>query len=148
MKLKLTRSQRSSFTGKNIFHLDVVMEISADEEALIKQYKLEKQIVYSSEGFNRLASGAQAAADAAGALKGVAPGAGLIEGAKSFGLGIAANFALTVTVRDLIEGKAIECKDLGEMTDAEDAVITGAQNLKTFLDTAQTFDGREIVVEL
>lgn len=146
MKLKLTRSQRSSMTGKNIFHLDVVMDISDEEFDLIKKYKLEKQVVYSSETCNRLVSGAQIAADIADNTPNA--GSSILQSAKSFGLGIASRFALTVSVKDMINGKAIECKDLVEMTEAEQAVITGGQNLKTFIETAQTFDGRELVVEL
>lgn len=148
MKLKLTRSQRTSMTRKLIYRLDVLVEVSGDEKDLIKKYKLGDQIVYSSESFNRLAAGAGAAQDAAGGMFSTPTASGMLNKATAVGLSWAAAFALKLTVDDMIKGKPIECKDLGEMLDAENAVITGAQNIKTFLDAAETFDGREVVVEL
>ena len=150
MKLKITRTQRSGGLtgGKVIFHIDAIVEVSPEEKGLIRKYKIGKQIVYSSETFNRLASGAEIAGGVSKELTQVLPGRSLIQAAKSAGLGIAARFALTVSIDDLIAGKAVECKDLIEMTDAEEAIVTGAQNLKNFLENAQTFDGREVIIEL
>jgi UDPglucose 6-dehydrogenase len=67
---------------------------------------------------------------------------------KGYALGVASRFALKITADDLVRGKAIECKDLGEMLDGEQAVITACQNLKAFLEAAESFDGRELVVEI
>ena len=140
MQLKLTRSQRTSMLGKTVFHLDVRASISDAEKALITKYKLGKDLIYSSEALKQYASGASAQLDTSN------PSVGST--LKGLALGVASRFALKISADDLIKGKAIECKDLGEMLDAEQAVITACQNLKAFLEAAETFDGREIVVEI
>ena len=50
-----------------------------------------------------------------------------------------------VIVRELIDGKTIECNDIVEMKGIEGQVMEAAQNLKIILDTAATFGGREVI---
>ena len=52
-----------------------------------------------------------------------------------------------MTIASLVSGHHIECKDMDEMLGAEGALREGCQNLKGYLDTAVTFDGREEVVQ-
>ena len=150
MQLKLKRSQRKTMTGKIIYHLDVRAEIPQSDLALIKKYKMGATHVYSSESLKALASGADAAiatGQILGKLNPLGSGA-LTSTVKGMGMGIASRFAMKITVNDLTNGKSIECKDLNEMLDAEQAVINACQNLKGFLEAAETFDGRELVVEI
>ncbi|MEY9880424.1 hypothetical protein [Bradyrhizobium sp. USDA 329] len=55
--------------------------------------------------------------------------------------------SLRVTIETLMSGQHIECKDLDELLGAEAAILSACKNLKAYLETAQTFDGREEVVE-
>ena len=55
--------------------------------------------------------------------------------------------SLRVTIDGLRQGQHIECKDLDELLGAEAAILNACKNIKTYLETAQTFDGREELVE-
>ena len=55
--------------------------------------------------------------------------------------------SLRVTVDCLMTGQHVECKDLDELLGAEAAILDACKNLKAYLETAVTFDGREEVVE-
>ncbi len=132
MQLKVRRSQRSGMLGgKVVFVLDVVAELAADERALVDRYKLWGEVVYSSDAAND-----NAARMHAGSVK--AFGAVLVDKVlKRF-----------FTVKNLVSGEHIECKDLAELLGAEEQVRVACVNLKRYLEVAQTFDGREEVVEV
>jgi len=132
MQLKVRRNQRSGMLGgKVIFTLDVMAELTPDEKALVDRYKLWPEVVYSSEAAND-----NAARVHAGDLK--ALGAVLMDKAlKRF-----------FTVKNLVSGEHIECKDLAELLGAEEQVRVACMNLKRYLEVARTFDGREEVVEV
>ncbi len=147
MQLKLTRSKRNTWFGKTIFHLDVRAQLTGAERQLVRKYKLGREIIYSSESLTQLASGAAKQMDISSALSEF-PGASFIASLKGAALGVASRFALKITTKDLLRGKAIECKDLMEMLNAEQAVITACQNLKSYIEQAETFDGREFVFEV
>ena len=147
MQLKLKRSQRKGMTGKIIYHLDVRADIPDEDLDLIRKYKLGKHQVYTSESLKALSSGADAALNAGQALGIHNPG-GVTSTLKGVGLGIASRFAMKITVDDLTQGKSIECKDLLEMLDAEQGVINACENLKTYLQAAESFDGREVVHDI
>jgi hypothetical protein len=44
-------------------------------------------------------------------------------------------------------GQHIECKDLDELLGAEEAIREACKALKVYLTVAESFDGREEVVE-
>jgi hypothetical protein len=60
----------------------------------------------------------------------------------------AASLSLRVTIDSLIRGVHVECKSLSELLEAEAAIVQAANNLKSYLETATTFDGREDIIEL
>jgi NAD(P)-dependent dehydrogenase (short-subunit alcohol dehydrogenase family) len=60
----------------------------------------------------------------------------------------AAALSLRITVNSLISGVHAECKSLEELLGAENAIVRAAQNLRSYLDTATTFDGGEDFFEL
>lgn len=132
MQLKIRRAQRSGMLGgKVIFTLDVMAELAAEERALIERYKLWNEVVYSSDAAND-----NAARMHGGSLK--ALGAVLVDRAlKRF-----------LTVKNLVSGEHIECKDLVELLGTEEQVRLACANLKRYLEVAQTFDGREEVIEV
>jgi hypothetical protein len=82
------------------------------------------------------------------------PGLGLSSAGRSMwsnvrGVARAAMIALSlrVTISSLISGVHIECKDLDELLGAEEAIVEACKTIKTYLEVAVTFDGREEVIE-
>ena len=125
MKLLLRRDQRSSMLGKAVFTLEVRADISADEQASIRKYKLGDTQLYSSHDV-------------------IDKGSGL--------LGVASRLAfkamtISVSVNDLAGGKKIECKDIIEMLAVEEQITEAAKTFKLVLDAASQFGG-EVVVDL
>ncbi|GAA0298202.1 hypothetical protein GCM10009087_05020 [Sphingomonas oligophenolica] len=138
MQLKLRRSQKTGgmVTTNAIFCLDARVEFTPDEQRNITRYKLGSQVIYNSEAQLRLLNKSEAHLDgtARGTLKSLAITA----------------FALTklrVTVSSLQRGQHIECKTLDELLGAENAIYEACNNLKGYLATAATFDGREVLIE-
>lgn len=124
MKLLLRRDQKSGLIGNNItFTLDCRAEISEDEKACIKKYKMGRTILYTK---SRL----------------VDRGAGLI-GLISRLIHKAKN--VEITVHDLANGKHIECKDIVEMRDTEAEIREASQTFKVILEMAKQFGGEEII---
>jgi hypothetical protein len=152
MQLKLTRSQRSAglLGGKVLFALDARAELSPDERALVKRYDLGKLVVYDSEARKKHGESAMGHFGDAGAVPGYdlsAAGKGLWKNARGLASAAMAALSLRVTVDSMVSGQHIECKDLNELLGAEGAIRAACGNLKGYLETAVTFDGREEVVE-
>lgn len=142
MQLKLTRSQRTGgLMGKPIFVLDARADVTGDEKALVKKYGLGKLVVYDSDARKKHQEAAYGHFSDGGSAKSL--------WSQARGIGRAAMMALSlrVTVDGLIDGEHIECKDLSELLGAEAAIRDACGNLKAYLETALTFDGREEVVE-
>lgn len=147
MQLKLKRTQRAAglMGGKVMFGLDARAELSAEERELVRKYSLGKLVVYDSEARKKHNESAYGHFD--DAAGGGGAGRGLWKNAR--GLASAAMMALSlrVTVDSLVGGQHIECKELDELLGAEGAILNACKNLKAYLETAVTFDGREEVVE-
>ena len=125
MKLILEREQRSGGLIKKtqVFAVTFRAEISQAERDAINKYKLADDVLYESHTIDDGGSGL---------------------------LGLASRMYLNtmikkVIVRELIDGKTIECNDIVEMKGIEGQVMEAAQNLKIILDTAATFGGREVI---
>jgi hypothetical protein len=143
MQLKLQRSQRTGGVIGNTayFALDARAQLTNEEQINIRKYKLGGQILYSSEAAKRhadrgLAQGALGNALHSNTL--------MLKSIASFAL---ARLHLNITVDSLQRGQHIECKDLEEVMGAEDALTESCQKLKAYLDTAATFDGREVLID-
>lgn len=138
MQLKIKRSQRESgvMSSKVIFAIDVRAEYSPSERASIQRYKLHNEVIYNSEASKRHLARANAQLDGStrGALKSLA----------SFAL-VAMN--LNITIKSLERGHHVECKSMEELLDAEETLIDACKNVKAYLDTAATFDGREVLID-
>jgi hypothetical protein len=146
MQLKLKRSQRAGgmLGGKIIFSLDARTDLSPDEKGLVSKYALGKLIVYDSEERKKHGEAAYGHFDE-GASSGI--GRSLWKSARGIASVAMMTLSLRVTVDGLMSGQHIECKDLDELLGAEAAILNACKNLKAYLETAQTFDGREEVVE-
>jgi hypothetical protein len=152
MQLKLKRSQRAGgiMGGKVLFGLDARAELSPDERNLVQKYGLGKIVVYDSEARKKSTAAAYGHFDEAANTPGYgASSAGRSLWKNARGIASAAMMALSlrVTVDGLMNGQHIECKDLDELLGAESAIRDACGNLKAYLETAVTFDGREEVVE-
>lgn len=149
MKLLLRRSQRSSAMGKVIFTLDARADLSKDEQKLVKKYGLGKTVVYDSNAREKYATAAFEHVNApSGSILSIADtGKSLYQTVKGLGNLAMMAFTLRVTVDSLVSGQHIECKELDELLSAEAVILAACKNLKTYLETAVTFDGREEVIE-
>ena len=146
MHLKLRRSQRSGgmMGNKVLFALDARADLSTEERSLVDKYGLGKIVVYDSDARKKSNEAVQehaAAAQSGGA------GRALWRTARGLASLAAAALTLRVTVGSLINGEHVECKDLDELLGAEAAITEACKNLKAYLETALTFDGREEVIE-
>jgi hypothetical protein len=138
MQLRLRRSQRTGgvLTNTVIFCLDAQAQFTADEDENIRRYKLHNQCIYNSEASLR----AQERGDASHA-KGTIGG-----NLKAIAHYAVAHLRLNITISSLARGHHIECKSLDELLGAEEAIYEACRNLRSYLDTAATFDGREVIV--
>lgn len=139
MQILIKRAQRKGgmMGGKTIFILGIRAQYTEEERANINKYNLGGEVIYNSraatEHLDRM--GQQIDGSAKGLLKGLG----------SLAL---AKMNLNVTIASLQQGHTVECKDLGELLECEDAVVSACRNVKNFLEAATSFDGREIVVDL
>lgn len=143
MQLKLQRSQRTAgmMAKKIVFGLNARVHLTPEEDGLVKKYGLANLSVYDSEARKRHADSSQANASTIGYGGGVGA---FLRGSMSAAL---AAMSLRVTIASLTQGQHIECKDLEELLGAETAIRDACANVKTYLEVAKTFDGREEVVE-
>lgn len=155
MQLKLKRSQKAGgvLGGKVIFILDARAEPTPEEAALIKKYNLGKINVYDSAARQKHQASAAGHFDnsSAGPVFAVPTGKGIASSLWSTTRGLASaammSLSLSVTIDSLISGQHIECKDLNELLGAMHAIQEACQTIKSYLDVAMTFDGREEVLE-
>lgn len=144
MQLKLKRSQRSGgvMGNKIIFSLDARSELTPEEQALVAKYSLGKLVIYDSEQRKKLTDAGLA--HTANVQSG---GGGVWATTKGLANLAMAAMTLRVSVDSLSQGHHIECKDMDELLGAEAAITEACKNLKGYLDTAVTFDGREVVLD-
>ncbi len=139
MQLKIKRSQREGgvMSKTAIFCIDARVVFTPEEKQRLVKYKLFTQVIYNSE-----------AAKHSLALSEAAMNSGTFSGAlKGFAHATMAAMKLNISIDSLERGQHVECKSLDELLGAEEAVMIACRNLKGYLDTAATFDGREILVD-
>jgi hypothetical protein len=157
MQLKLKRSQRSSLMGKVVFVLDARMELTAEELELVRKYRLGDDVIYESSS-RKQSKGATLAhlektkggpgfRDSAGAQF-LGAGSTLYRLARAGVSATAAALSLRITITSLMSGVHVECKSMAELLGAETAIVEAASNLRSYLETAATFDGQEEIIEL
>lgn len=139
MQLKIKRSQRDGGVLGNttVFCIEARVELTRRERDAVKRYKLHNQVVYNSKETEKHIERAQANLDGKSA-------GGLVKGLAFAAL---SRMSLSITVASLEKGQKIECKDLDEVLGAEEAIIEACRSMKTYLDTAATFNGMEAVVD-
>ena len=139
MQLKLRQSQRSAgMLGRSVmFMLDARLELTEEEAANLRKYGLGDEVVYNSAASRKHfeAAGEAFARDTAGSI------------VSEFAHLAMHRLSLNITIDGLVKGQHIECKDLYELLAAEDAIKQAARWAHFFLQTAETFDGRERVID-
>jgi hypothetical protein len=123
MKLLLRHDQKSGLMGKVTFTLTVRADLSQQEKDNIQKYKLGDTVLYER-------------------MTMVDKGSGL--------LGVASRLAfkmmnLSVAIKDLTDGKKIDCKDIVEMLAVEDQIKEAAHTFKNVLEAAANFGGEEVI---
>jgi len=128
MKLRLNRSQRTSgMMSKNVvFSLGAQVDLTAEEAGYVKKYKMNKQVIYNKDRVNP-------------EMHDYGSGKGIMRNLSAIAMNI------NLTVDDLVKGRTIECKDIGEILDAEDTVKSACKSLKHLLEACSGFEGEEIV---
>lgn len=127
-----------------MFCVDIRADYSSDERANINRYALGSQVIYNSQNARRHLENAGAHLERTQTGGMGRRASGLARGALSLAL---ASMSLNISIASLARGHHIECKDLGEMLDAEDTVRTACKDLTRYLDAAATFNGSETIVE-
>lgn len=138
MQLKIKRSQREGglISRTAIFCLDARVQFTEEEQRHITRYKLQKEPIYSSEAAQRAFERSDSYKD--GSVMG---------GFKALAFAAVGALKLNISIGSLQQGQHVECKSLEELLGAEDAIMAACRNLKTYLDTASTFDGREVLFD-
>jgi len=140
MQLKIRRSQKSSgmMSKAVVFCLDARLHLAPDEAENMKKYKLGELVIYNSETSKKhIAAGRDAMASGT-----------LLGAAKSWAHLAAIKLSLNITLNKLVDGTHVECKDMDELLSAEAALRQAASTAKDYLDTAATFDGEEVVLDV
>jgi len=156
MMLKIKKSQGRNVWGTVVFMIDARMELSAEERHLVEKYRLGDMMIYSSTARDRHKEAIKAHLEGTkghpvytlsvkdqfiGVLK------------TFFSLGMAgahaamAAYHLKITVYKLMRGVHVRCKDMNEVLVAKKAIVEAGENLRAYLDVAQTFDGTEEILE-
>jgi len=140
MYLKLARSQKvkGMMSKTVVFVLDARVEYTSEEQQRIKAYGLDKQVIYNSSAAAERIEKGRAALESGTA-------GGLLSATMSLAM---SKLSLNVTIGSLAEGHHIETESLTEILDAEEAIIKGCENVKSFIELAATFDGTERVLEI
>ncbi|MBV9182364.1 MAG: hypothetical protein JO356_13725 [Acidobacteria bacterium] len=123
MKVLLRRDQRQGVLGKVIFTLEVRADLLPEEKDAITKYKLGDTVLYERDTL-------------------IDRGSGL--------LGVASRLAfkamnISVAVKDLTNGKKIECKDIIEMLAVEEQIREAAHTFGQVLKAARQFGGEEVI---
>lgn len=138
MQLKIQRSQRMGgvMGGTVVFCLDALAEYSHPEADNIAKYKLGKQVIYNSRASKKHLDRAQDKSDGSAT--------GYLKGAVSLAM---AALSLNISIDSLGRGQHIECKDMEELLEAEDALMTACRTLTRYLAVAATFNGSIALID-
>lgn len=155
MVLKIKRSTKDGVLGRVIYIIDARLDASAAIRSTIAKHRLGSRVIYESDARQEHRAAARQHIEDSRSDTGVlAPPA---DHAKAVGktlwkLGRAAVSAtraalsLQITVDKLLSGVHIECKDLDELGEAEDALVAAKSNLEGYIARLGTFDGREEIL--
>lgn len=128
MELLLSKSQEKGMLGMGAvsFVLDVKTRLSPEETDLIKRYKMGDLVIYEKVPVSEM----------------VKHTGGLTTGL----LAVASKvLKLQFKVSDLVNGRTVKCKDIGEMISAHEQITQAADNFYNLLMAAKNFEGEEVI---
>ena len=112
MKLKLNKSQQVKGLSKKVsYSLTAQVELTDQEQEYLHKYKLANEVVYAKERVT----------------PDMSRDASLIRNLSALALN------LSITVSDLVNGRTIVCKDIGEIMSVEATIMQSCQGLKNLL---------------
>lgn len=126
-----------------IFAIEARAEFTPQELAEIQKYKLGKQIVYNSKTFEKHQEALKNTKVGNHDHPGMAIAGGAFAMGKTVFHAVAAKMSLVITIDSLQRGQRIECKDLDEVLEADDALDEACRAVRRYLNLASTFDGRD-----
>jgi hypothetical protein len=126
MELLLSKSQKSSMMGAVSFVLDIRTKLTPDESALVKKYKMGNLLVYEKLPISEMTT------HMGGAMTALTAIASKV-------------LKLQITVDNLVNGRKVECKDIGEMISAQGQIRSAADNFYALLMAAHSFEGEEVI---
>jgi hypothetical protein len=141
--------------GANIYMLDARIDASNEVRALIQEHGFGSRLIYESSARQKHAARAQAH------LAGSGNDTSLLAAPSTQAKGVVKTFwklgraavsatraalSLRVTVDSLLAGVHVECKDMDELLEAENAFREAKQNLEGYINSVRTFDGSEEIV--
>jgi hypothetical protein len=152
MVLKIKRSTKDGVLGRVIYIIDARMDASAAIRSTIAKHRLGSRVIYESDARQEHRAAAQRHIDESSSdnslfappsehLKGV--GKTLWKLSRAAVSATRAALSLRITVNSLLSGVHIECKDLDELGEAEDALVAAKSNLEGYIARLGSFDGRE-----
>jgi hypothetical protein len=120
MLLKLTRNQKKGMMGGMKFVLTARAELTPEEAQHVRTYGLSDTLLWDRASINPNAA-------AAGWISQLTK-------------------THTIRIHDLVAGRDIDCKNIGEMLSHEAALKEACQTFKAILDAAAKFGGEEVIV--
>ena len=112
--------------GAISFILDIKARLTADEAELVKRYKMSDIVIYEKVPVSEMVK----------ATGGIASGL----------LAIASKvLKLQFKVSDLVNGRQVKCKDIGEMISAHEQIESAAENFYNLLMAAKHFEGEQVI---
>ena len=128
MELLLSKSQEKGMMGLGAisFILDIKARLTSDEAELVKRYKMSDIVIYEKVPVSEMVK----------ATGGIASGL----------LAIASKvLKLQFKVSDLVNGRQVKCKDIGEMISAHEQIEGAAENFYNLLMAAKHFEGEQVI---
>lgn len=116
MELLLTRDQAGGLLGGIKFQLTAKAKLSDEEASAVKKYKMGDTILYEKQGDRP-------------------------DPSSFMSLGRHRFTVPRIQVRDLVDGKTVETKDILEILDAEQQIMESAKAFSKMLRAASSFGG-------
>jgi hypothetical protein len=154
MFLKIRRSTKEGRMGAVIYMIDARLDASAAIRAAISKHRLGGRVIYESSTRQKHAEATKRHLDNTRGQPIFAPAEEQLKGvAKTFwSIGRAAVSAtiaalsLRITVDSLLAGVHVECKDMDELAEAEEAIVEAKANLEAYVAHIASFDGQEQII--
>ena len=126
IRVKIRRSQASSFVGKVTFSVNFIAELSPEAREAVRRYKFGKTVLYQKDPKLDIS---------ANIFRYLWRLLWLMLTRKRW----------QITISDLVNGRTIECKDILEVLDVEERIMGAAKMFASVLRAAAWFGGEEIV---